>query len=56
VEDVLFMSSPDSIYNRVRSDYDDAGGRLIASAGCEIPGETSIENFRTFCGAARAVL
>ncbi len=55
VEDVLFMNSPETIYNRIRSDYIDAEGRLIISAGCEIPGETSIENFTAFCRAARAI-
>lgn len=55
VADVLFMEDSVSISERMKSDYLDAGGRLIISAGCEIPGETSTDNFRWFCQAARAI-
>jgi uroporphyrinogen decarboxylase len=55
VEDVLFMEDYISIYSRIKSDFDTAEGKLIISAGCEIPGEIPVDKFRTFCRAARAV-
>lgn len=42
----------ESIYEAVRLDYSDAGGRCIVSAGCEITPGTSYENMRHFRKAA----
>ncbi|HOS71090.1 MAG TPA: uroporphyrinogen decarboxylase family protein [Bacteroidales bacterium] len=42
-----------SITESVRSDFQDAGGRCIVSAGCEITPETSTENMKLFSNAAK---
>ncbi|OHB56514.1 MAG: hypothetical protein A2Y07_09335 [Planctomycetes bacterium GWF2_50_10] len=50
---VLQNGKPETIREKVREEYKNAGGRMIVSAGCEVTPETSLENFKAFCECAK---
>ena len=49
---VIQEGSPEEIHKSVIWDFEQANGRCIVSAGCEITPGTSSENIRAFCMAA----
>jgi len=51
---VVMSGSREDIYSSVRLCREQTKSRGIVSAGCEIPKETSVENFRSYSEAARA--
>ncbi|HMP77284.1 MAG TPA: uroporphyrinogen decarboxylase family protein [Kiritimatiellia bacterium] len=51
---VIQNGSPAVIAASVAESIAQAGGRCIVSAGCEVPPDTSAENFRAFSRAARS--
>lgn len=51
--EVVMQGSQELIYASVKRCYEQTVGRGIISAGCEIPRQTSAENFRAYCAAAR---
>ena len=50
---ILQNGDPDLIRRQVRADFENAGGRMIVSGGCEVTPGTSLENFRVFCEYAK---
>ena len=52
---ILKDGTPKSIEESVESCFKKTKGRGIVSAGCEIPAETPIENFRAYTEAAHAL-
>lgn len=44
--------TPEKIAESVRQCRREAGGRVIVSAGCEVPPDTTVENMRAFRAAA----
>lgn len=50
--EVIMRGTKEDIYASVEECRLQSGGRCITSAGCEIPMETSIENFTAYCHAA----
>jgi len=52
---ILKDGTPESIKESVESCFKKTKGRGIVSAGCEIPAETSLENFRAYMEAAHAL-
>jgi len=52
---VLQNGTPQEIIDRVREDFEQAGGRCIVSAGCEIPPGTPPGNLRALRAAAGAL-
>ena len=49
---ILKDGTPESIKESVESCFKKTKGRGIVSAGCEIPAETSIDNFKAYMNAA----
>ncbi len=49
---VIQNGSPEQILESVRSCRSETGGRLIVSAGCEVPPDTTLDNMRAFRAAA----
>jgi MtaA/CmuA family methyltransferase len=49
---IIQNGSPEQILESVEKCREEAGGRVIVSAGCEIPPDTSLENMRAFQSAA----
>lgn len=49
---ILQNGSPEKILASVRSSHSEGGGRVIVSAGCEVPPDTTLENMRAFRVAA----
>jgi MtaA/CmuA family methyltransferase len=49
---IIQNGTPQQIAESVRKSRAEAGGRVIVSAGCEVPPDTSIENMRAFAAAA----
>lgn len=45
---IIQNGTPEQIRDSVRKCRAEAGGRVIVSAGCEVPPDTSIENMRAF--------
>ena len=45
---IIQDGTPEQIAESVRKCRDEAGGRIIVSAGCEVPPDTSLENMRAF--------
>jgi MtaA/CmuA family methyltransferase len=52
---VVLEGNFEEIDRSVLECYRQGKGRVITSAGCEIPGETSLGNFSRYCEAARAL-
>ncbi len=52
---VLKDGTPQSIKESVESCFEKTKGRGIVSAGCEIPAETPLENFRAYMQAAHSL-
>lgn len=50
---VVLRGTRKEIQTAIKTCYEEANGRVITSAGCEIPGETSLENFAWFCENTR---
>jgi uroporphyrinogen-III decarboxylase len=50
---VIQDGTPEKIKQSVTNDFDQADGRCIVSAGCEITPGTSVENMKVFSLAAR---
>lgn len=53
--EVVMRGSSETIEGSVRKCYEQTRGRGIVSAGCEIPRQTSVENFSAYCQAARSL-
>jgi len=49
---IIQNATPEQIAESVRDCREEAGGRVIVSAGCEVPPDTSLENMRAFRQAA----
>ena len=52
---VIQTGSDELIRQSVVSDFKEANGRCIVSAGCEITPETSVEKMIVFCKAAESL-
>jgi MtaA/CmuA family methyltransferase len=52
---ILQNGNPDTIRQKIKDDFENASGRMILSAGCEVTPETSLENFRSFCESAKTI-
>ena len=51
---IIQNGSPEQILQSVRSCRSEAGSRVIVSAGCEVPPDTTLENMRAFRAAVEA--
>lgn len=51
---VIQDGSPEKILESVKQSRDEGRGRVIVSAGCEVPPDTTLENMRAFQEAAAA--
>ena len=51
---IIQNATPERIAASVRESRAEAGGRVIVSAGCEVPPDTTLENMRAFRAAAEA--
>lgn len=52
---IVLRGTKQEIEDSVKSCFKEANGRVITSAGCEIPAETTDENFRWYCESSRAL-
>ena len=53
--EVIMRGSRDDIFASVRHCWEQSGGRGIVCAGCEIPRDTSVENFTAYSEATRSL-
>ncbi|MHB9037596.1 MAG: uroporphyrinogen decarboxylase family protein [Armatimonadota bacterium] len=51
--EIVMRGSKETIESSVQNCFKETAGRGIVSAGCEIPKQTSVENFTIYCRAAR---
>lgn len=52
---VVLNGTKEEIEAAIKLDYKETNGKAITSAGCEIPPETTIENFRHFCEVGKSL-